>query len=138
MKNQKLAVAAALLFLALLIGVSGCRRNRNNRPGATSSEQPAVEVSAATAAAPTSPTASVSSQGAAASAPHPGEALDPVGIKVAMDQFQRKMQRPPNDWQEMIDAKVIPAIPKRKDGQPLNFSEYIEFSIHRAGKAGKP
>lgn len=52
-----------------------------------------------------------------------------------MDQFERKAQRPPNDWQEMMDAKVLTAVPKRKDGQPLDFSEYIEFYIHRRGNA---
>ena len=54
-----------------------------------------------------------------------------------MDQFQRKMQRPPNYWEELIEAKIIPAVPKRKDGQPLNFSEYTEFYIQRGGKASR-
>lgn len=68
-------------------------------------------------------------------ATHPGEALNPAPIKVAIDQFQRLKQRPPNDWQELIDAKLLPAIPKRKDGQPLDFSEYTEFYIQRGGQA---
>ncbi len=54
-----------------------------------------------------------------------------------MDQFKRKMQRPPNDWQEMIDAQVISTVPKHKNGQPLNFSEYIEFTEFRSRPTGK-
>lgn len=138
MKNKKSAVGAVVFFLVLLIGVTGCRRKRNNPASPPGAEQPAAEATGTPAATPAPPAAPGASERASAPASHPGEALDPAGLKVAMDQFQRKMQRPPNDWQEMIDARVITAVPKRKDGQPLDFSEYIEFSVHRAGKAGRP
>lgn len=137
MKNQTLAANAATLLLVLLIGVTGCKRKPTGAAGPTSSESPAEEAPG-TPAATAGPSAAGASGGAAVRAPHPGEALDPASLQVAMDQFQRKMQRPPNDWQEMIDAKVLPALPKRKDGQPLVFEEYMEFSIHRAGKSGRP
>ncbi len=134
MKNQKLAVGGTAFLLALLIGFTGCKRKRNISSGPSGSEQPAAEASSA---AVTTPAPTAVPKGSAIPATHPGEAQNPMAIKLAMDQFQRKMQRPPNDWQEMIDAKVIPAIPKRKDGQPLNFSEYTEFYIHRGGQAIK-
>lgn len=131
MKNQRLAVYAALWLLVLLIGTTGCRRKRSDSQGSSGSEKPAVE---ATGAPVVTHAPTAASGGAGVPAPHPGEAFDPAGIKIAFDLFQRMKQRPPNDWQEMIEAKVIPAIPKRKDGQPLDFSEYTEFYVHRGGQ----
>jgi hypothetical protein len=69
---------------------------------------------------------------------HPGEPQDSVAVKQAMDEFKRRKQRPPNYWEELIDAKIIPAVPKRKDGQPLNFSEYIQYSEVIAPSLSKP
>lgn len=134
MKTQKLTGLAAVVLVTVLIGTAGCRRKRvSPSPGV---ERPAVEASDAPTAVPNLSTGTQGSSAIPAS--HPGEAQNPAAIKLARDQFERKMQRPPNDWHEMIDAKLIPAIPKRKDGQPLDFSEYTEFYIHRGGKAGQP
>lgn len=132
MKNRKLAVRAAIVLLTLMIGVTGCKRKRNNSSGPQGADQSAAEASGTPAATSIPPVASGVGAAAGNPAPHPGEALDPAGLKVAMDQFQLKMQRPPNDWQEMIDAKMLSKVPTGKNGKPLSFSEYMEFTIHRS------
>lgn len=131
MNNRSVGLVAAVVLL-LLIGGTACRRKRD------SSSRPAVverttaegaEVPAATPAPEASSPATATSS--ADTAAHPGETQNPAAIKLAMDQFERRFQRPPNDWQEMIDAKVLAGAPKRKDGQPLEFSEFVEFYFHR-------
>lgn len=135
MKLQKLPVFGAVaVLLAVSVCITGCKRKRSGSPAPSGSEPPVGETSGTPA---TAPVTSAATGGQGSPATHPGEAMDPPGLKLARDLFERKMQRPPNDWQEMIDAKVIPAVPKRKDGQPLNFSEYTEFYIHRGGQTGK-
>lgn len=138
MRNQNLAAVVAVVLMATLIGSSGCRRKRVEPGVAPSVEQPAAEGAGASAAAP-DPVAATSVGQASSGVPasHPGEAQNPTAIKLAMDQFERKFQRPPNDWQEMMDAKVLAGIPKRKDGEALEFSEFIEFYFHRGGNPGK-
>jgi hypothetical protein len=110
------------MLIALLLGTAACRRKRG-QPQAGANSEPAASDASSGSAPP--------------AASHPGEAMEPSGLKLAFDQFQRKMQREPNDWQELIDAKLIPGVPKRKDGQPLVFAEFIEFTVHRGGQAGK-
>lgn len=132
MKTQRLTGLATVVLVTVLIGTAGCRRKRvSPSPGVERSSDAPTDV-------PIPSTATGTHGSSAIPASHPGEAQNPAAIKLARDQFERKMQRPPNDWHEMIDAKLIPAIPKRKDGQPLDFSEYTEFYIHRGGKAGQP
>ncbi len=132
MKNRKLAVRAAVVLLTFMIGVTGCKRKRNNASSPQGADQSAAEASGTPTATSIPPFASGVNGVASTPAPHPGEALDPAGLKIAMDQFQLKMQRPPNDWQEMIDAKVLSKVPTGKNGKPLSFSEYMEFTIHRS------
>lgn len=113
--------ALSALCLVFAVMVSGCRRSAKGSAASTSPE-------ASAAVAPATP---------GAPAPHPGEAADPAAVKAAFDQFKVKMQRPPNYWEELIDAKLLSAVPKRKDGQPLNFNEYIEFTEFRSRPPGK-
>lgn len=137
MRKQTLAVVAVAVLLAMLAGSSGCRRKRTEPADLPSVEQPAAEGSGASAAAPDPVAASAGPAGSGVPASHPGETQNPAAIKLAMDQFERKFQRPPNDWQEMVDAKVLAGIPKRKDGEALEFTEFIEFYFHRGGNPQK-
>lgn len=137
MKKNRLIGIAVVVLVATMLGDTGCRRKRIDSSASTGVEQSTPEGSGASAAVPDPAATSAVPGSSDIPASHPGETQNPVAIKLAMDQFERKFQRPPNDWQEMMDAKVLAGIPKRKDGQPLEFTEFIEFYFHRGGNPGR-
>ena len=117
-------------FLILMIAVVGCRR-KSKLPEAS---PPPQEVAAPDEPTPTprgqasvSPTVS-GPQRVLSRAGHPGEPLNPAELRGLPEKYFDQVGSFPSSWQEMIDRKYLRAVPLGKNGKPLDFLQYTEWS----------
>ncbi len=92
-------------------------------PGA-SAPPPSPTVPAPEAAPGSEPTSTAIIPGAAN---RPGEPMDPKGVKRAIDQYFEKNGSFANSWQQLIQARLLKAVPLGRNGQPLDFAQCQEW-----------
>lgn len=117
-------------ILILMIAVAGCRR----KPGLPEAS-PAPQEEAAPAAPAPAPRGPASAP-PAASAPrqiptragHPGEPFNPAELRGLPEKYFDQVGSFPSSWQQMIDRKYLRTVPLGKNGKPLDFLQYTEWS----------
>lgn len=65
---------------------------------------------------------------AARAADHPGAPLNPGEVKAAIEKYFNQFGSAPRSWQDMIGKRLIPGVPPAKNGKPLDFAEYEDYS----------
>ena len=119
-------------ILILLVAVAGCRRKPT-----PPTELPPPPAGTTPAATPTAP--SPDNRPAAATAPnprpsrvgHPGEPANPEALRGLPEKYFAQVGSFPNSWQQMIERKYLSAVPMGKNGKPLDFRLYAEWTTLR-------
>ena len=117
-------------ILILLVVVAGCRRKPT--PPTEPPPPPANTAPAAATAAPANrPAAATAPNPRPSRAGHPGEPANPESLHGLPEKYFNQVGSFPNSWQQMIERKYISAVPMGKNGKPLDFRQYAEWTTLR-------
>ena len=116
----------------MLVGVAGCRRKPTppTEPPPPATTAPA----AATAAQPgpaNRPATATTPNPRPSRAGHPGEPANPEALRGLPEKYFTQVGSFPSSWQQMIERKYISAVPMGKNGKPLDFRQYAEWTTLR-------
>jgi hypothetical protein len=59
---------------------------------------------------------------------HPGKPVNPKEVKAAIDKYFERFGNFPNNWQELIKAKMLTTVPVgESSGKPVDFRQCMQY-----------